>query len=60
MNEKIDPREVYTDDNTVDCECNGDKACEECVDGGLYDDGQMPPPPPYIILNDLGLSVDIK
>ena len=48
MNEKIDSREVYNEIE-VDCDCNSDKACVECVDGGLYDDGQLPQPPPFII-----------
>jgi len=34
--EKIDPREVYGDDYNVDCSCNGDKACNECIDNELY------------------------
>lgn len=50
MTEKIDPREVYSDDYDVDCSCNADKACAECVDGGIYEDGQLPPPPPFIII----------
>lgn len=52
---KLDPREVYGDD-TVDCECNADKACVECIDGELYgtitttQQGQMPEPPQFIII----------
>ena len=34
---RIDPREVYGDGYDVDCSCNADKACVECMDGGLYD-----------------------
>lgn len=51
MTEKIDPREAYSDDYDVDCSCNADKACAECVDGGIYEDRQLPPPPPFITLN---------
>ena len=48
--EKIDSREVYGDDDVrIDCDCNADKACNECIDGGLYEGGQLPPPPPFII-----------
>ena len=48
MTEKIDPREVYGDDGLrIDCECNMQRACTECVDGGLYEDDQLPPPPPF-------------
>ena len=52
MNEKIDSREVYGDDGLrIDCDCNMERACNECVDGGLYEDGQLPPPPPFILLD---------
>jgi hypothetical protein len=57
MNEKIDPREVYGDDGLrIDCDCNMQRACTECVDGGLYDDGQLPPPPPPFMLIDVPLT----
>lgn len=55
---KIDSREVYGDDSIrIDCDCNADKACNECIDGGLYDgpmtdDGQLPAPPPFIVVDD--------
>ena len=58
MTEKLDPREVYGDEEYylihaagMECECNADKACAECVDGGLYDDGQLPDPPPFILID---------
>ena len=49
---RIDPREVYGDDGLrIDCDCNMERVCTECVDGGLYDDGgQLPEPPPFIII----------
>jgi hypothetical protein len=28
-----------------------ERACAECVDGGLYDDGQLPDPPPFILID---------
>jgi hypothetical protein len=50
--EKIDPREVYGDDGLrIDCDCKMERACAECVDGGLYDDGQLPDPPPFILID---------
>lgn len=50
MTEKIDPREVYGDDGLrIDCDCNMQRACTECVDGGVYEDGQLPEPQPFII-----------
>ena len=37
MNEKIDPREVYGDDDIrIDCDCDADKACDTCIDNELY------------------------
>lgn len=47
---RIDPREVYGDDGLrIDCDCNMERACTECVDGGVYEDGQLPDPPPFIL-----------
>lgn len=58
MNEKIDSREVYGDDGLrIDCDCNMERACAECIDGELYgtitttQQGQMPEPPPFILLD---------
>jgi hypothetical protein len=49
--QKIDSREVYGDD-TVPCACNEQRACGSCMDDGLYGDaGQLPPPPPFILLD---------
>ena len=46
MNEKIDSREVYGDDGLrIDCDCNMERACNECVDGGLYDGSTVQPQP---------------
>jgi len=44
--EKIDSREVYNEVE-VDCDCNADKACNECIDGGLYDGPEIQPPFSY-------------
>ena len=56
--EKIDPREVYTDDDIrIDCDCNADKACVYCIDGEMYGEitttreGDLPPPPPFILFD---------
>ena len=51
---RIDPREVYGDDGLrIDCDCNMERACTECVDGGLYEDGQLPEPQPFILRDNV-------
>lgn len=34
-NSAKEKKEMENDTN-VDCECNADKACDPCIDGGLY------------------------
>lgn len=46
-----DAREFMDDSPDVDCDCNADKACGECIDGGLYDGAELPQPPPFIVVD---------
>lgn len=54
-----DAREFYGEDEQVDCACNGDRACDECVDGGLYDgpvvDAPLPDTVPHVSPEELAL-----
>ena len=64
MTEKIDPREVYDNEEYyliraagIECDCNADKACVYCIDGEMYGEitttreGNLPAPPPFILID---------
>jgi len=57
MLDKIDSREVYEDNQHVDCPCDADKACVYCIDGEMYGEitttaqDQLPTPPDVIYVS---------